>query len=99
MNNMNQCKAQYKRERVRESGSNANIRICFEVRAHSSTSPPSHRRIFTNSSTQDFSHREPLLRIWVNTNWEYTAPLSQPIQPLTKGKALSQHKINLTNEG
>ena len=51
------------RERVRESGSNANTEICFEVRAHSSTSLPSHRRIFTNSSTQDFPHREPPLRI------------------------------------
>ena len=54
MNNMKWCKAQYKRERERvwESGSNANTRICFEVRAHSSTSPPSHRRISTNLSTQ-----------------------------------------------
>ena len=35
-----------KRERVREtSGSNANNKICFEVRAPSSTSPPSPRRI------------------------------------------------------
>jgi len=51
------------RERVRDSGSNANTKICFEIRAPSSTSPPSHRRIFTNSSTQDFPHREPLLRI------------------------------------
>ena len=64
------------RERVRESGSNANTKICFEVQAHSSTSPPSHRRISTNSSTQDFPHREPPLRIWVNTIWEYTTPLS-----------------------
>ena len=43
-------------KRVRESGSIANTRICFEVRAHSSTSPPSHRRISTNLSTQD-SHK------------------------------------------
>jgi len=64
------------RERVRESGSNANTEICFKVRAHSSTSPPSHRRIFTNSSTQDFPHREPPLRILGNYNWEYTTPLS-----------------------
>ena len=33
--------------------------------SHCSTSPPSHRRIFTISSTQDFPHREPPLRIWV----------------------------------
>ena len=64
------------RERVRESGSNANTKICFEVRAYSSTSPPSHRRISTNSSTQDFPHSEPPLRIWSNYNWEYTPPLS-----------------------
>ena len=68
MSNMNQCKPQCKRERVRESGSNANTRICFEIRAHSSTSPPSHRRISTNSSTQDFPHREPPLRIWGTYN-------------------------------
>ena len=46
------------RERVRESGSNANTEICFEVRAQ-----PSHRRISTNSYTQDFPHMEPPLRI------------------------------------
>ena len=57
------CNAQSKRERVRVNGSNANTKICFEVRAHSSTSPPSYRRISTNSSTQDFPHREPPLRI------------------------------------
>ena len=62
MNNMNQCKAQNKRE-FRGSGSNASTKICFEVRAPCSTSPPSHRRISTNSSTQDFPHREPPLRI------------------------------------
>ena len=56
------------RERVRESGSNANTRICFEVRVHSSTFPPSHRRNSTISSTQDFPHREPPPRIWGNYN-------------------------------
>ena len=71
---MNQCTNV--RERVRESGSNANNKICFEVRAYSSTSPPSHRRISTNSSTQDIPHREPPLRIWGKYNWEYTTPLS-----------------------
>ena len=86
------------RERVRESGSNANTEICFEIRAHSSTSPPSHRRISTNSSTQDFPHREPPLRTLGTYNREYTTPLSnkynlslearrKPIQypPLTRG--------------
>ena len=70
------CNAQCKRERVRESGSNANTEICFEIRAHSSTSPPSHRRISTNLSTLDFPHREPSLRIWGKYNREYTTPLS-----------------------
>ena len=64
------------RERVRDSGSNANSKICFKVGAPSSTFPPSYRRIFTIASTQDFPHREPPLRIWANTTWEYTTPLS-----------------------
>jgi len=102
-----------KERQLRESGSNANTEICFEVRAHSSTSPPSHRRISTNSSAQDFPHREPPLRIWVNTNWEYTTPLSNTNTTYTlRGKAqqtqsplhlerqaLSQIKINLSQEG
>ena len=76
MNNMNQCKAQNKRE-FRDSASNANIKICFKVRAPSSTSPLSHRRIFTKASTQDFPHWEPPLRIWgYYNNREYTTPLS-----------------------
>ena len=86
------CKAQYKRERerFRDSGSNANIKICFEVRVPSSTSPPSHRRISTIASTQDFPHMEPPLRIWVNTIGS-TQLLSQPIQPLARGKAQTNH--------
>ena len=36
-----------KRESYWDNGSNANTKICFEVRAPSSTSPPSPRRIFT----------------------------------------------------
>ena len=57
-----------KEREFRVNGSNANTEICFEVRAHSSTSPPSHRRISTISSTQDFPHREPPLRIWCKYN-------------------------------
>ena len=72
---MNQCSNV--RERVRESGSIANTKICFEVRAHSSTSPLSRRRIFTNSSTQDFPHREPPLKILGNTITGSTQLLSQ----------------------
>ena len=50
--------------------------ICFEVRAYSFTFPPSHRKIFTNSSTQDFPYREAPLRIWIIQAQKYTAPLS-----------------------
>ena len=89
MSNMNDARHNIK-ERVRESGSNANTKICFEVRAHSSTFPPSHRRISTNSSAQDFSHREPPLRIWINTIWEYTTPLLTNTISTLRGKAQSQ---------
>ena len=84
------CKAQYKRERVRESRSNANTRIYFEVRAHCSTSPPSHRRISTNSSTQDFPHREPPLRIWANTIWSTQLLSQQNTTSTLRGKAQNQ---------
>ena len=66
-----------KGSKLRDSESIANTKICFEVRAPSSTSPPLHRRIFTMSSTQDFTHREPPLRIWVIQFWS-TQLLSQP---------------------
>ena len=89
-------KAKRERERVRVNGSNANTKICFEVRAPSSTSPPSLRRIFTIASTHDFPYREPPLRIWV-IQTRSTQLLSQPIQPLTRGKA--QHKSRLHLDG
>ena len=73
---MKGCKAQYKRERVRVNGSNANTQICFEVRAHSSTSPPSYRRISNPLVHTGLLHREPPLRIWGNITREYTTPLS-----------------------
>ena len=99
------------RERVRESGSSTNTKICFEIRAHSSTSPPSHRRISTNSSTQDFPHRDPPLRILGKYNREYTTPLSTNTTSLQRqgtnksplhleGQALSQtNNSHLTLEG
>ena len=49
----------------------------FRGSSHCSTSPPSHRIIFTISSTQDFSHREPPLSIWV-IQTRSTQRLSQP---------------------
>ena len=85
------CKIQYKKERVRESGSNANTKIYFEVRSHSSTSPPSHRRISTSSCTQDFPHREPPLRIWGKYNREYTTPLSNKYNLSLEAR----HKANI----
>ena len=97
---MNQCKVQYKRERIKESGSIANTRIYFEIRAHSSTSPPSHRRIFTISSTQDFPHREPPLRILGNYNLGVHNSSLQHLQPLhLEARHKANTKINLTNEG
>ena len=48
----------------------------FRGSSHCSTSSPSHRRISTISSTQDFPHREPPLRIWVIQSWS-TQLLSQ----------------------
>ena len=63
MNNINN--AQCKREReFRDSGSNANIKICFEIQA-TALRPAFTQKDFTMSSTQDFPHREPPLRIWV----------------------------------
>ena len=49
----------------------------FRDSRHSSTSPPSHRRISTNLSTQDSPHREPPLRILGNTITGSTQLLSQ----------------------
>jgi len=42
---MMQCTTQIKEREFRGNGSNANTKICSEVRAPSSTSPPSPRRI------------------------------------------------------
>ena len=53
------------RERVQRQWINRKRKDMFRDLSHCSTSPPSHRRISTNSSTQDFPHREPPLRIWV----------------------------------
>ena len=57
---------------------------------------PSHRRISTNSSTQDFPHREPPLRIWVNITGS-TQLLSQ-IQPLTRGNAQLKSPLHLKGQ-
>ena len=81
---MNQCTTQNKEREFRVNGSNAKIKMCFEVRAPSSTSPPSPRRISNplgvpNSSLNQYNlHRG-------NTNGlpKTGVPNStkQPIQP------------------
>ena len=87
------------KERVRVSGSNTNTRICFEVRAHSSTSPPSYRRIY-NSLT--YPHRTPTqgtsTKIWGKYNREYTTPLSTEYN-LSLELMHNKHKYHLTQEG
>ena len=91
--------AQCKRERVRESGSNTNTEICFEVRVHSSTSPPSHRRISTNLFTQDFPHRETSNEdLGQYNNREYTTPLSTEYN-LSQRLGTKPHKHHLTQRG
>ena len=59
-----QCKVN-KRERVKRQWINHKHKDMFRGSSHCSTSPLSHRMISTISSTQDFPHREPPLRIWV----------------------------------
>ena len=98
------------RERVKRQWINRKQQDMFRGSNHCSTSPPSHRRIFTISSTQDFPHREPPLRIQANIT-RSTQLLSQTIQPLHKrqdtttiishqrDQALSQTTINLTLQG
>ena len=70
-----------KRERVRANGSSANNKICFEVWAPSSTSPPSPRRISNplacpqrtprkGTSTEDlgqYNHKQYLTPLLTNT--------------------------------
>ena len=78
--------------------------------SHCSMSPPSHRMISIISSTQDFPHREPPLRIWVmqtrstqllsptNTTSKQHARQNNN-QPLTRG-ILNHHFHNhLSLEG
>ena len=81
-------------ERERVNGSNANNKICFEVRAPSSTSPPSPRRI---SNPLTCPHRTPTQ----GTSTENLGQLQpvvhnsslNPIQPLTRGNTnTTSHK-------
>ena len=70
MNDMNDALHNIKRERERERelrdiGSNANTRICFEIRAPSSTSPPTPPCRISNplSPTEGTSTEEDLLQL------------------------------------
>ena len=87
-------KIKRERERVRVNGSNANTEICFKVRAHSSTSPPSHRRIF---NPLNCPHRTPTQGTSTKDlgqyNREYTTPLLITDTTSTlRGQAQSHHK-------
>jgi len=67
----------------------------FRGSSHCSTSWPSHRSISTISSTQDFPHREPPLRIWVPLRiWLIqtgsTQLLSPTVKPLHKRQDITQ---------
>ena len=101
------CTTQIKRERERErvNGSNANNKMCFEVRAPSSTSPPSPRRISNpltcppRTPTQGTSTED----VGANTTGS-TELLSQPIQPplrqykgSTEGRSTELHQSNQYN--
>ena len=50
---------------------------------------------FHYTSTQDVPHREPPLRIWVNTTLEYTTPLSNNNNLYTRGKPQQQSPLHL----
>ena len=89
---MNQCTTQNKERECRVNGSNANNKMCFEVRAPSSTSPPSPRRISNpltcppRTPTEGTSTEEDLY------NTGSTELLSQPIQPPTRQTNTTSYK-------
>ena len=108
----NNARHNIKRERVNRSS--ANNKICFKVRAPSSTSPPSHRRISTplacphrtptkGTSTEDlgqYNHKEYPTPFLTNT----TSSLRHNSKPTnnhltTWGKSTQLHKDHLTTWG
>ena len=85
-----------KKREFRVNGSNANNKMCFEVRAPSSTSPPSPRRI---SNTLTCPPRTPTEN-FANTTGSIEL-LSQPIQPpprqykwSTEDRSIKLHQYN-----
>ena len=107
---MNDARHKYKRERERVNGSNANTEIYFEVRAPSSTSPPSHRRISNpltypprtptqGTSTEDLGQIQPGVH---NSSLNRIQPHTEAPQtpPHTRGVGPQPIQINhLTLEG
>ena len=77
-----------KEREFRDNGSNANNKMCFEVRAPSSTSPPSPRRI---SNPLSCPPREPPPRRICTTTGS-TELLSQPIQAPPRQTITTSHK-------
>jgi len=86
MSNMNQCKI-YKRE-LRESGSNANTKICFEVRTIA-LRPRLHTEGFSLFVHTGLPTQGTSIEDLGNTTLEYTTPLSNNNNLYTRGKALS----------
>ena len=102
------------RDRVRAKGTNTNNKICFEVRAPSSTSPPSHRRIWTplacpqrtptkGTSTEDLG--QPQLQGVPNSSpYKHNLLLEAQLQAnnnhlTTWGITTNQYKDHLTTWG
>ena len=97
MDNKMQCTMR-ERERVKRQWIKRKQQDMFRGSSHCSTFPPSHRRIFTKSYTQDFPHRESPLRIWVIQIGSIQL-LFQPIQPLHKRQGTTQFTCTLRGIG
>ena len=82
------CFAQYKERELRDIGSNANNKICYEVRAPSSTSPPTPPCRISNplSPTEGTSTEEDLLQQWS------TELLSQTTTSQPRGRPVAKQQ-------
>ena len=83
------------RERVQRQWINHKHRDIFRGSIHCSTSPPSHRRISTISSTKGLPTQGTSTEDLGNTNLEYTTPLSTNNNLYTRGKAQQQSPLHL----
>ena len=106
----NEYNARYKKRVEERKIVKCKHKDMFLGSSHCSTFPPSHRRIFTILSAQDFPHKEPPLRIWQiqtrsiqllsPTNNLYTRGKAQQLSPLYLEEwALSQTTITSTLRG